>query len=370
MYKILHIMGGACYGGISQVVLNYYKNIDRDKIHFDIAVTDKYIGHNANILKSMGCEVFPICLKSENLKLYTSQIKEILCNGNYDAIHVHGNDTSWVTLRIAKQMGIKIRIAHAHTAGHLGNNTFWHRIRITVCQFLNRHYATRLVSCGKKAGEFIYGKAGTKMKKHFVLPNAIDTTVFSFNPDKRREVRGSLGLDNSFIVGMIGRLAPPKNTICAISLFKEIKNKVPHAKLLMAGSGPDEEPTKAEVHRLGLDESVIFLGQRSDVYDLYQALDLYMLPSLYEGFPVAAVEAMATGLPCLLSDTITDELQFGSKVHYLPLDNSEAWGCAAIQYSGLDYDRFSALEEVKSHNLDISKVGNRLEKIYLTDIIN
>lgn len=364
MYKVLHIVGGAVYGGISRVVLNYYKNIDRDKIHFDLAVTDKFIGHHANILEGMGCQIFPICLKSENLKLYRAQIKKILCNGDYDAIHVHSNDTSWVALRLAKQMDIKVRIAHAHTAGHLGNDTLKFRIRMTVCQLLNRHYATRLVSCGKKAGEFIYGKAGTKMKKHCVLPNAIDTSVFSFNPEKRREVRESLGIDNSFIVGMIGRLAPQKNTIRAISIFKEIKSKVPNAKLLMAGSGPDEEATKAEVHRLDLDQSVIFLGQRSDVYDLYQALDLYMLPSLYEGFPVAAVEAMATGLPCLLSDTITDELQFGSKVHYLPLDKEGIWAGIAQKYVAY-HDRYSGQNEIQKHGLDIRDTACQLEKIYL-----
>lgn len=364
MYNVLHVLGGACYGGISAVVLNYYSNIDRTKIHFDIAVTDKYIGRHANILESMGCRVFPICLKSENLKLYKSQVKEIFGKGNYDAVHVHSNDTSWITLRIAKQMGIKTRIAHAHTAGHLGSDTIKFKIRQTVCQFLNRHFATNLLSCGKKAGEFIYGETGTKMRKHTILPNAIDTERFSFNPDKRRQMRRCLNLDNSFIVGMIGRLAPPKNTIYAISIFKAIKDKIPNAKLLMAGSGPDEEATKADACRLGLEQDVLFLGQRSDVYYLYQALDLYILPSLYEGFPVAAVEAMSTGLPCLLSDTITDELKFGAKVHYLPLNNVSLWGDIAKQYV-VDQDRYSGQTEIKMNGLDIKDTAKQLEHIYL-----
>lgn len=132
----------------------------------------------------------------------------------------------------------------------------------------------------------------------------------------------------------------------------------------MAGSGPDEGATRAEVRRLGLDNDVMFLGQRSDVYDLYQALDLYMLPSLYEGFPVAAVEAMATGLPCLLSDTITDELQFGSKVHYLPLNKESVWAEVAQKYI-VYQDRFSGQQEIKKHGLDIRDTANQLERIYL-----
>lgn len=364
MFNVLHVMGGACYGGISAVVLNYYSNIDHNKIHFDIAVTDKYIGRHANTLEKMGCKVFPVCLKSENLKLYKSQIKEILSNGKYDAVHVHSNDTSWVTLRIAKQMNINIRIAHSHTAGHSGRDTIKSKLRRMACQFLNRHYATHLLSCGKKAGEFIYGKNVISNKRHTVLPNAIDTNTFSFNPEKRKEMRKILGLENSFVVGMIGRIDPVKNTIYAISLFKAIKNKIPNAKLLMAGSGPDEDATKAEIHRLGLDQDVILLGQRSDVYDLYQAIDLYMLPSLYEGFPVAAVEAMATGLPCLLSDTVTDELSFGANVHYLPLDNENIWANVALEYAAGN-DRYSGLKEIKKHGLDIRDTAHKLEKIYL-----
>lgn len=364
MFKVLHIVGGACYGGISQVVLNYYKNIDRDKIHFDIAVTDKYIGHIANVLESMGCKIFPVCLKSENLKLYKRQIKDILRNGGYDAIHVHGNDTSWVTLRIAKQMGIKLRIAHAHSAGHLGKDTLTFRIRQSLCQFLNNHYATHLLSCGRKAGEFIYGKAGVKMKKHKVLPNAIDTSVFSFNPERRARMREILGLSNCFAVGMIGRIASPKNTVYAMSIFKAIKDLIPNAKLVMVGNGPDEDATKAEAYRLGLNRDVLFLGQRNDVYDLYQAIDLYMLPSLYEGFPVAAVEAMSTGLPCLLSDTITDELNFGSKIHYLPLKDVHKWAVTSTLYV-TDHDRNGGQLEAKTNGLEIRNTAKQLERIYI-----
>lgn len=366
MVKVLHVVGGACYGGVSAVVLNYYKNINKNNVHFDIAVTDKYIGRNADILESMGCKIFPICLKSENRVLYKLQIKDILKTGKYDAIHVHGNDTSWYTLRVAKQMGIKIRIAHAHTAGHLGKNTFKFKIRQVICQLLNRRYATQMLSCGKKAGEFIYGKIGTRNRNHLVLPNAIDTCIFSYKPDKRRQMRDSLHIDNAFVVGMIGRIAPPKNTVYAISLFKAIKDKVPNAKLLMVGDGPDMTDTKDAVRKFGLEGDVIFLGQRSDVFNLYQALDLYLLPSLYEGFPVAAVEAMATGLPCLLSDSITDELNFGKNVEYLPLNKQKAWASAAERYSKMQIDRELGQLEVKTNNLDILKVSKILENLYLS----
>lgn len=367
MIRVLHVVGAAIYGGMSTVVLSYYKNIDHSRIHFDIVVTDRYIGRNAKTLEEMGCTIYPICLKSENISLYTSQLTKIIKEGNYNVIHVHGNDTSWVSLRIAKRLGVQTRIAHAHTAGHLGTNNLRFRIRQLICQYLNRHYSTHLLSCGKKAGEFIFGKTGVKSKKHMVLPNAIDVSTFSFCPDKRQEIRDALQLHDKFIVGMIGRVAPPKNTVYAISLFKAIKDKVANAKLLMIGDGPDIIQTKAEVEKLGLDEDVQFLGQRSDVYDLYQAMDLYLLPSLYEGFPVAAVEAMTTGLPCLLSDTITDELNFGKNVHYLPLGNPDAWGIVASQYIKPHHDRFQGQREVQDNNLDITKVSKKLEELYITN---
>lgn len=366
MINVLHVVGGARYGGISAVVLNYYKNIDHNKIHFDIAVTDRYIGRNAKALEEMGCTIYPICLKSENLRLYTSQLTRIIKEGNYDAIHVHGSDTSWVTLRIAKRLGIRTRIAHAHTAGHLGTNNLRFRIRQSMCQFLNRHYSTHLLSCGKKAGEYIFGRNGVNSKKHMILPNAIEVSKFAYSPEKRQEVRDKLKLQDSFVVGMIGRVAPPKNNVYAISLFKAIKNNIANAMLLIVGDGPDMVQTKAEVKRLGLDEDTLFLGQRSDVYDLYQALDLYLLPSLYEGFPVAAVEAMSAGLPCLLSDTITDELSFGENVHYLPLNDPDLWGDAASKYRDSHLDRRQGQQEIKGNNLDITQVGKTLEKLYLT----
>lgn len=365
MYKVLHIMGGACYGGISAVVLNYYHHMDLNKIHFDIAVTEKFIGRDAHAMEDMGCTVFPLCLKSENRRLYESQIKKILAEGNYDAVHVHHNSTSWFTLRIARGAGIKTRIAHAHTAGHLGPDTLLFKIRQLLNQSLNCFYATHLLSCGQKAGEFVFGKIGTRQKKHMVLPNAIDTNAFSYDPILREHMRKELGIDQSFAIGMIGRLAPPKNSIYAISIFKAIKDKIPNAKLLLAGSGEDEEATRAEVLRLKLSNDVLFLGQRNDVKNLYQAIDLYMLPSLFEGFPVATVEAMATGLPCLLSDTITDELKAGTNVHYLPLHNTKSWAEAALKYAEYEQDRSLGQSKVKQMGLDIRDTAELLEKFYL-----
>lgn len=364
MYRVLHVMGGACYGGISAVVLNYYSNMDRGKIHFDIAVTDKYIGRNARLLEELGCKIFPICLKSENRRLYESQIGKLLREGNYDAIHVHGNDTSWFTLRLARRAGMKVRIAHAHTAGHLGGDSLRFRIRQSLCQFLNRHYSTNLISCGRKAGEYMYGKRGTEMRKHFVLPNAVDTALFSFKADVREKMRNDMGLDQYFVVGMIGRVDSEKNPIQGIQIFDEIRKRIPNARLLMVGSGECLEKVRAEVDRLGLNDDVLFLGHRSDVNDLYQALDLYLLPSLYEGFPVAAVEAMATGLPCLISDRVTDELSFGKLVRYLPLNDNKAWGKASEEFL-TPVDRSEGLTEIRVHQLDIRDSAKTLENFYL-----
>lgn len=367
MYRVLHYIGGACYGGISAVVVNYYRNIDRNKIHFDIAVTDKYIGRNADILADMGAEIYPVCLKSENRELYTQQIEKILKEGKYDAIHVHGNDTSWYTLRIAKRCGIKRRIAHAHTAGHLGADTFRFRIRQTICQRLNCYYATDLISCGRKAGQFIYGNQILKNPKHTILPNAIDLSHFRYDKNVRGQKRRDIGVDGCFTVGFVGRMAPPKKPETAIEIFKAIKTAIPNAVMVMVGSGPQEKEIKELIESYGLTDSVKILGQRNDVADLYQAFDLYLLTSLYEGFPVAAVEAMATGLPCLLSDTITDELNFGSAIHYLPVRDTDQWAEKAKLYVK-DNARESRVSEIKNAGLDISDTATMLEKIYLPEL--
>lgn len=362
MIKILHVLAGADVGGISTVVLNYYSFIDKQKFHFDLAITADKIGLNGKKMQDMGANIYKLPLKSKGLKAYEKQLEKIIKENSFHAIHVHDSETSYVTLRIAKKNGIPCRIAHAHTASpYIGLKS--NLRRISGCIF-NSIFATDIVGCGKLAGEKIFGKWNMKSKKATILPNAIDTEKFYFNDEDRKKMRKELSVEEKFVIGMVARISYAKNIPYAIELFEKIKDKISNACLIIAGSGEDEEKLKYVINRSKYCNDILFLGRRSDADKLYQAFDLYFMPSLYEGFPVAGVEAMATGLPILLSDTITTELEFGSAVKYLPLNDKDAWVESAFSFLHDNY-RKQRTHEVKNNGLDIRNTVATLEQIYL-----
>lgn len=360
MFRVLHIMAGADAGGISTVVLNYYKYIDREKYHFDIALTTDMIGQNGMRLKELGAKIYFLPLKSERINLFKNELEKLLRKEQFDAVHVHENETSYVALMIAKKMGIKCRVAHAHTSAPFFSVKGEIR-RLSGC-ILNYHYATRVIGCGELAGNRVFGRINMKRSKAMVLPNAIEIERFQFNEIIRKQMRSELGVSSNFVIGMVGRLGTPKNQLFVLDFIDEIYKMNPSVKLIIAGNGPDEEEIKRIIKEKKMETYIILLGRRADVEKLYQAFDIFIMPSTHEGFPVAAVEAMTSGLPVLLSDSITKELAFGEHVKYIPL-NKTKWideinKCCPIEC------RSKSVDEIKHHGLDICDTTKMLESVY------
>lgn len=362
MVRILHIMGCSDAGGISSVVLNYYRFIDRSKIRFDIALTIPEVGQNGRALQALGADIHFLPLKSEGISTFRNALLQLLEQNRYDAVHVHENETSYVALQVAKKAGIPCRLAHSHTSSPCEGLKSELR-RLSGC-VLNYHFATHVIGCGQLAGDRVFGKWNMRRSKALVLPNAVDTVRFAYNEQIRREVRAELGVEDAFVLGMVGRLSEEKNNGYALELMPKILQEIPNAVLVVVGNGPDEEKFRTRVKELQLEHCVRQLGRRSDVDRLYQAFDVYLLPSFTEGFPVAAVEAMASGLPVLLSNVITRELEFGSAATYLPLSEPEQWINCAKQWIS-DTGRIRRQTEPADNALDIRTNANRLESIYL-----
>lgn len=364
MYRVLHIMAGADAGGISTVVLNYYRVLDRTKIHFDIAVTTDMIGQNAAEMEKLGAKIYRLPLKSTGLKTFDSALTELLKSGNYQAVHVHENETSYVALRIAKKVGIPQRIAHAHTSSPYTSLKGELR-RLSGC-ILNYHYATNVIGCGQLAGERVFGRFNMKRSKACVLPNAIDSEKFCFDAQIRAEVRREFGVEDNFVVGMVGRLSDQKNYGKALDIMKAYRKTNPNAILLCAGNGELENVIRKWILENKMSSYVRLLGRRADVNRLYMAFDILLMPSKFEGFPVAAVEAIGEGLPVLLSDTITKELKNCRNVFYLPLHDTRPWLDKLELVSGQDMtDRSYGREQLKKNGLDIHDTAKQLENIYL-----
>ena len=365
MIRILHVMGCSDAGGISSVVRTFYEFIDRSRFHFDIALTVPQQGQNSLALQEMGAKIFFIPMKGQDRQGYCRELEKILVEGHYDGIHVHESETCYVALRLAKKLGIPCRIAHAHiTAPYEGIKSMLRRW--SGC-LLNYPYASRVIGCGQLAGERIFGKWNMKRSRAAVLANAVDLERFTFSEQIRQAMRRELGVEDRFVLGMVARLDYQKNIPFALELMAALREKLPQAVLLIAGNGQDEEMLREKIHALGLEDRVRLLGRRSDVNRLYQAFDLLLLPSLFEGYPVVAVEALACGLPVLLSDRITGELKAAPGACYLSLKKQQPWIDAVCSWQK-DENRMQRQQAVRKLPLDIRDCTRRLEQIYEEDV--
>lgn len=365
MIRVLHIMACSDVGGISTVVLNYYRFLDRTQIQFDIALTVPEIGRNARELQALGAKIHFLPLKSEGIGAFLTALRKLLETEAYDAVHVHESETCYVALMVAGQMGIPCRIAHAHTASP------WEGVkgelrRLSGC-LLNYPASTHVIGCGELAGERVFGKWNMRRPKAVVLPNAIDTQRFVYDEEARRQLRAEWNLEGKLVLGMVGRLCVEKNYPFALELVAKLRQEHPACKLVIVGDGEEREAIEGKIQALDISDHVLLLGKRSDVHRVYQAFDIFLLPSFTEGYPVAAVEALSAGLPALLSDAVTGELRFGTAVEYLPLKEPQKWLEAIHRWEG-DTGRQARQSEPAEHGLDIRTCAKRLETIYLEDI--
>ena len=365
MINVLHIINGADLGGISSMILNYYKNIDRNAFHFDFIYSiDEPLGHNGHELEKLGANFFYVPKKSAGLKKHIDGIKKIIKAGNYDAIHVHSGLTSYVALSVAKKSGIKIRVAHAHNAVK-NIRGLRNKLKRFLGNYLIKFYASCMVACSRDAAVYTFGDKSLKNLNLKILPNSIDSKKYIYSEDERVKIRKELNIgDKDFVIGSVGRMTPEKNQIFLLQVFKVLSGEDKSAKLLLVGDGPDKEVIKDFIKKEHLEEKVFLTGQRTDVNAILSSFDVYAMPSLYEGFPVAGLEAAANGLPIVLSDTITKELSFVKNIHYLSLcDDKRKW-VDIIELCKGESRNDSAVADIIENGFDIVSSAKILQKIY------
>ena len=314
--RILHVTSELDGGGIERLLFDYARRMPHD-VRFDFAINADIEGILEKPLTEMGCNIFRIPRLRNGLRNYKKQLTDILKNGNYDIIHVHSAYKAFVPLFVAKKSGIKARIAHSHIC-NAPESRKEKAIR-KISTVLTKHYATNLFACGVDAGRWVWGDAAD----FYVMPNAIDADKFRFDTTKREKIREELNLNGKFVIGNVARFSFQKNHEFLIKVFSSVVKSCPNAVLLLVGQGELMDDVKRQVKELNLEESVIMLGVRNDVPDLLNAMDLFVLPSRYEGLPVTLVEVQANGLHALASNSITKEMSVPESVDYLPLQKSE-----------------------------------------------
>ena len=357
--RILHILQRMEAGGTQALLMNIYRNIDRNKVQFDFLVEypDKQF-YDEEILKLGGKIYYSNVRNDFNIFKFIKKLKKIIKENDYKIVHMHTYSIGYFCLKAAKECEVPVRIAHSH------NNETVHDFKYLPKLFMQKIYtiyANYLFACSEEAGRYLF-----KNKDFKVLNNAIDSKKFIYNEDRRKEKRKELGLENSFVVGHVGRFHPQKNHKFLIEIFAKIKERKDNAKLLLIGTGDLENSIKKQVQKLNLQNDVLFLGNRTDVNDLYQAMDIFIFPSLFEGLGIVAIEAQASGTPIVCSNKLPLEIEISSIYKKLSLnETAEAWADEAIKLAGDNKSKQNLQQEVINAGFDLSDIVNKLQEFYI-----
>ena len=360
--RVLQIMGIVENGGVESVIMNYYRHLDRNKVQFDFVMHKGSNCRYINEASKLGANIFEITPYNKNIISFTWEIYKIIKNEKYRIVHSNMNSLSVFPLFAAWLAGCKVRILHNHTT-----DTKAEGLRTIIKRFLRpfaKKFSNQYWACSKLAAIWMYGNDAVKEGKVTIVHNAIDIEKFKYNEESRIRIRKKMNLYGKFVVGHIGRFVKQKNHEFLIDIFTKVVQKNPEAVLLLIGDGPMLTSIKKKVNKEKIQDKVYFLGVRNDVAELYSVMDVFVLPSFYEGLPIVGVEAQVNGLPFICSNLITKEILFNKSTIMLSLDaGREVWANEVLRYR-----RNSSPEEIikiKELGFDINTEANRLVGKYV-----
>ncbi len=359
---IVHVVGKVVTGGVDAVVMNYYRHIDHFKVQFDFIMDGYGSTPIDREIITLGGRIYKVEPYDKNIFKNIYQCYHIFKVNHYAIVHAHLNTLSIFPLLAATLAGVKVRIAHSHSTAVKSEH-----IR-TAVKYLLRPFAklfsTHYCACSTYAGKWLFGKRSYQARKIRIVPNAIEIERFSYHPEVRTRTRLLLNLGDTFVVGHVGRFMYQKNHDFVIDIFEKIHDMLPNTILLLIGSGELEEEVREKVKRLGLDESVRFLGVRFDVPQLLQAMDVMIFPSHYEGLGLVTIEAQAAGLPVIASQAVPAEAQVTDLLHYCSLDQTAAdWAKHALGTIH-GYVRHSDTLQLYNAGFDINRAAAELAAWY------
>lgn len=355
MIRVLHIGLTENLGGIESVVMNILRNVDRTKLQFDFLIP-----YGSNIaycdeIVSMGGRVFDKLYSKKEYPLSANTKLKAFFNEHqeFDAIHIHscvlGNIKPLV---YAYRKGIKCRIVHSHNNDYMEKPSLYLKIKEAYNKLRLPKYATRLVACSNNAGEWMFGN-----KAFDVINNGIDTQKYSYNETVRLQTRVSLGVESKHVIGTVGRMQFQKNPEFIIDIFRNIRKIDSDAVLLYVGDGNLRSGIVQKIQEYGLTECTLILGNRTDVNVLLQAMDVFILPSRFEGLGIVLIEAQAAGMKCFTTQNVVpNEANVAGLVSYLSLNKSpEFWANEILK--SLGYSRVKTDECIINSGYDIKKVA-------------
>ena len=358
--RVLHILQRMEAGGTQALLMNIYRKIDRTKVQFDFLVVYKEKQFYDDEIEKMGGHVYKLSFREDlNLPKFQKDLAGFFAQHHeYKIVHCHAYTIGYFCLKAAKKAGIPVRIAHSHS------NAAVHDVKLPlklIMQKLFTIYSTDLFACSEEAGKFAF-----KGKKFGIVQNAIDSQKFIADANIREKIRKALRVESKFVVGHVGRMQPEKNHDFLIDVFAEIKKKKSDAELILVGTGPLEEKVKSKVAEKGLSDCVHFLGNRKDMNRIYQAMDVFVFPSLFEGLGIVAIEAQAAGVPIVCSEGLPPETDITPIYRKLLLsDGAEKWANAALEMAQNLKAHTNMQQYVIDAGFDMDATAKYMESYYL-----
>ena len=314
--------------GVARVVYNWNRFHNESRVHFDFLHHSSRNGilmHNERYdeeLEATGSKVYTVNYAADDLRRFMREVHEVFekVGSSYDIVHCHMPNSAFCVLREAELACIKHRVLHSHLNN--SSDKFLHRLRNVPLNAIGKHYATDRIACSEDAGHFLFGS-----QPFTVINNGIPLEQFAYSLESRERLRAELGIGHiDPVIGCVGRFVKQKNFPFAIRVFAKFHEAFPDGKMLILGDGDNRDELKKTIMTEHLSDAVILAGVREDINKLYSVMDVFFMPSLYEGLPVSAVEAQAAGLPCVYSDKVPKETDITGTGAFVSLDNGvEQW---------------------------------------------
>ena len=366
--RILHITEMLSAAGIESFIMNIYRRIDREKVQFDFLVLRDQKEFYDEEIKKLGGKKYCVISNKKNTLIRimdeSKKIETFLKKNKYDIVHIHYTTPLRAPYLLAlKKAGVKARIYHAHSAYVLGKN----KMKLIIYDYMRKKitgWGTHFFACSEAAARWIFEDELIKQDKVQVIYNGIDTEKFKYNLQAREQIRKEYNLKDNYVVIHTGRFTEQKNQKFLVRIFEKLEKEMSNAVLMLLGDGELKGEVEQLVKQKGLNEKVLFLGVRPDVNRFLSAADCYVMPSLYEGLPVAAVEAECSGLPCIFSKNITNEVALTDQCSFLSLDEGvDVWLSEIKNY--YNENRLDASMIVRENGYDVQDIADKMQAFYL-----
>lgn len=364
MIRVLHYIGLLEFGGSQSFVMEIYRKIDREMLQFDFVTFPNQKVDFYDEIISLGGRVYESPRYNgknhfEFVKWWKSFFEQ---HQEYRVFHCHVRSVAAICISIAHKYGC-YAIAHSHSTS---NGSGIISVIKDIMQFPVRFQADYMFACSYDAGKWMFGNRTIARNNFEVIFNAIDSERFGYNLQKRIQIRKKLKISDKFVIGHVGRFTEPKNHMFLLEVFSEVLKERDNACLLLIGDGEKRSEIERKINELRINDSVILAGSKSNTCDYYQAMDVFAFPSLWEGLGMAAIEAQASGLHCVVSERIPKEVDIGaSLICAIELDKGiKIWKDNIVSY--VDAERSSHIDEVKTSGYDVVHNAKKMQDFYLT----